>query len=103
MPAATTYEYIDSDGSIQTADMNPEMIEAENAHRVFLSTDPAFINVQKQRRTELLKKCDWTQGADVPDAIKNPYQTYRTALRDLSTHSNWPLLEDDDWPTEPEV
>jgi len=27
--------------------------------------------------------------------------TYRTALRDLPTHSNWPHLEDDDWPTKP--
>jgi hypothetical protein len=103
MTVVTTYDYIDSDGTVQTADMTPEMIEQAEAHRVFLFTDPAFINAQKERRTELLKKCDWTQGVDVPDSIRSPYQTYRASLRDLPTHSNWPLLEDDDWPSQPEV
>ena len=27
--------------------------------------------------------------------------TYRQALRDITTHSNWPHLEEDDWPTKP--
>ena len=27
--------------------------------------------------------------------------TYRQALRDITTHENWPNLEDADWPTEP--
>ena len=26
---------------------------------------------------------------------------YRQALRDLPTHSNWPDLKDEDWPTKP--
>jgi hypothetical protein len=26
---------------------------------------------------------------------------YRQALRDITTHSNWPHLEDSDWPTKP--
>ena len=32
---------------------------------------------------------------------KTEYQTYRQALRDITTHSNWPKLEDSDWPTKP--
>ena len=27
--------------------------------------------------------------------------TYRQALRDLPSHSNWPNLETNDWPTKP--
>lgn len=26
---------------------------------------------------------------------------YRQALRDITTHANWPHLNDDDWPTKP--
>ena len=29
-------------------------------------------------------------------------KTYRQALRDISTHANWPDLDDSDWPTKPE-
>jgi hypothetical protein len=35
------------------------------------------------------------------DEVKTAWATYRTALRDLTTHENWPNLEDADWPTEP--
>ena len=27
--------------------------------------------------------------------------TYRQALRDITSHANWPNLNDDDWPTKP--
>ena len=36
------------------------------------------------------------------DEAKTSWATYRTALRDLSTHENWPDLEDADWPAKPE-
>jgi hypothetical protein len=26
---------------------------------------------------------------------------YRQALRDITSHSNWPHLSDEDWPTKP--
>jgi len=26
---------------------------------------------------------------------------YRQALRDITSHANWPHLEDADWPTKP--
>jgi hypothetical protein len=35
------------------------------------------------------------------DSKKAEWATFRQALRDLSTHSNWPDLQEDDWPTEP--
>ena len=54
-------------------------------------------------RGSLLKASDWTQLPDSPLSSdkKTEYQTYRQALRDITTHSNWPKLEDSDWPTKP--
>lgn len=100
---ASTYQYIDSDGAIQTANMTPEMISADSDHRVWLSTNADFISNEKLKRTRLLMGCDWTQVSDMPSSIKDPYITYRQALRDLPTHSNWPLLDSSDWPSIPKV
>jgi len=54
----------------------------------------------RSKRDSLLTESDWTQVADAPvDATA--WATYRQALRDITAHSNWPNLSDDDWPTEP--
>tara|TARA_B100000780_G_scaffold90455_1_gene62525 strand:+ start:295 stop:801 length:507 start_codon:yes stop_codon:yes gene_type:complete len=54
-------------------------------------------------RDSRLATCDWVAiksleaGASVPSA----WVTYRTALRDITAHSNWPDLDAGDWPTAP--
>lgn len=57
----------------------------------------------RTKRNQLLADSDWTQMNDSPltDETKVAWATYRTALRDLTTHENWPNLTDSDWPTEP--
>ena len=57
----------------------------------------------REKRNQLLIDSDWTQMADSPltDEAKALWVTYRTALRDLTAHTNWPNLEDADWPTKP--
>tara|TARA_B100000941_G_C28274842_1_gene433400 strand:+ start:250 stop:648 length:399 start_codon:yes stop_codon:yes gene_type:complete len=52
----------------------------------------------RQHRNKLLIECDWTQGADVPSNIKDPWATYRTALRDITTAAT---TADVVWPTKP--
>ena len=54
-------------------------------------------------RNQLLVDSDWTQMADSPlaDEAKTSWATYRTSLRNLPAHENWPSLEDADWPTQP--
>ena len=47
----------------------------------------------RQKRDELLVESDWSQGADVPDALKTSYATYRTDLRDLPTTVTKPDFE----------
>ena len=57
----------------------------------------------RDTRNQLLTDSDWTQMADSPltDADKALWVTYRTSLRDLPDHANWPNLADNDWPTKP--
>ena len=47
----------------------------------------------RQKRDKLLMESDWSQGADVPDALKTSYATYRTDLRDLPTTVTKPDFE----------
>ena len=63
-----------------------------------------MLNIENRNaRNQLLADSDWTQFNDSPltDEAKTSWATYRTALRDLPTHENWPSLEDADWPTKP--
>ena len=66
---------------------------------------PAFfeqklVEANRNKRNALLAETDWTQVADAPvDATA--WATYRQALRDITSHANWPNLSDDDWPVKP--
>jgi hypothetical protein len=53
----------------------------------------------RRARENLLVETDWMANSDV--TMADNWKTYRQALRDLPTHSNWPNLEDSDWPTKP--
>jgi hypothetical protein len=55
----------------------------------------------KQRRNELLGKCDWTQMPDVPLSAeaKQAWATYRQALRDLTAQAKFPWNVV--WPEQP--
>jgi len=50
-------------------------------------------------RNRLLADTDWTGLSDV--TMSAEMTTYRQALRDITTHANWPNLEPNDWPTQP--
>jgi hypothetical protein len=50
-------------------------------------------------RAELLAETDWTQLADVPQAIKDLWATYRQALRDVPQQAGFP--ENVTWPQKP--
>ena len=54
----------------------------------------------RQTRNQLLTSCDWTQVADAP-IDKEAWAEYRQALRDITTHANFPNLEEADWPVVP--
>ena len=76
-------------------------IEGGKAVELVETEDWDFFNRDK-RNHELLMS-DWTQVPDSPlsDSKKAEWATFRQALRDITTHSNWPNLEDADWPPPP--
>ena len=66
---------------------------------------------QRANRDRLLAETDWMviKAAETGVALADNWKTYRQALRDLPTHSNWPNLKspgpdsdgDNDWPVKP--
>ena len=65
--------------------------------------DAMVATSKRATRNQLLSDSDWTQMADsaLTDEAKALWVAYRTALRDLTAHENWPNLVNDDWPTKP--
>jgi len=57
----------------------------------------------RNMRNQLLFESDWINQPDVTmsDEKKAEWVAYRQALRDISSHENWPDLAPDDWPTQP--
>jgi protein required for attachment to host cells len=79
-----------------------EMTAEEVARNVTAQTEGNTLS-NRSVRNQLLSDSDWTQIPDsaLTDEAKALWVTYRTALRDLTAHANWPNLEADDWPTKP--
>lgn len=78
------------------------VVDGQIVNKPASSVDLEVVTRQnKAERNELLQGTDWTQTVDTPlseaDLLK--YRTYRQALRDLTTHENWPELQEEDWPT----
>ena len=75
-----------------------DALEASRAEKAAMKPD--FV---RAHRNALLAACDWINGADVTmtDEKKAEWVAYRQALRDITSHANWPYLELDDWPTSP--
>jgi len=71
--------------------------EQETAYQATLDANLAANH--RSNRNVKLAETDWTAMSDV--TMADNMKTYRQALRDLPTHSDWPNLEDNDWPTKP--
>ena len=118
-PAATTTAYQNSvrDGVEQNA--NGDWVEKYVARDMFADTtedgvtttkaeheaayqatlDAAEAERNRTKRDGLLAETDYFALTDV--TMDAPMTTYRQALRDITAHSDWPNLADDDWPTKP--
>jgi len=119
-PAATTTAYQNSvrDGVVQDANGNwvenyvardmfadttdedgvtTTKAEHEAAYQATLDANTATAN--RTKRDGLLTETDWMALSDV--TMSAEMTTYRQALRDITTHANWPNLEEADWPTKP--
>ncbi len=118
-PAATTSAYQTSVRDGVEQDANNNWVEKYVAKDMFADTtvdgktttkaeheaayqatlDANIAAGHRSTRDSKLAETDWTAMSDV--TMADNMKTYRQALRDLPTHSNWPNLEDADWPTKP--
>jgi len=81
-----------------------EITELEEQRSAWLAgANDRAAEYNRNERNTILSQSDWTQIPDsaLTDEAKALWVTYRTALRDLTAHANWPNLEDADWPTQP--
>ena len=72
--------------------------EHEAAYQAQLDSDAAKRN--RSQRDTLIAETDWMALSDV--TMSAEMTNYRQALRDITSHSNWPHLEEADWPTKPQ-
>ena len=84
-------EYTDEDGVVHTK------AEQETAYQARLDNEAA--ERVRSERDRLLAETDWTGLSDV--TMSAEMTTYRQALRDITTHANFPHLNEEDWPTAP--
>ena len=56
-------------------------------------------NINRVKRNSLLLETDHYGLSDL--TMTSEMSTYRQALRDITSNSNWPHLSDSDWPTKP--
>jgi len=83
-------------------DMSPEEIaEFETQQAEWAAgADGRKAEESRKERNAKLTESDWTQVADAP-VDQAAWATYRQALRDITTHANFPNLANEDWPVEP--
>ena len=75
--------------------------EQEAAYQATLDAQAAEAN--RSTRDAKLAETDWMtmRSADTSTPVPSAWHTYRQALRDITSHSNWPNLNEEDWPTKP--
>jgi hypothetical protein len=61
--------------------------------------DDSMASSNRGKRDGLIAETDYLALSDV--TMSTEMTTYRQALRDITSHANWPNLEDADWPTKP--
>jgi len=71
--------------------------EHEAAYQATLDAKTATAN--RTKRDGLLAETDYFALTDV--TMDAAMTSYRQALRDITSHANWPNLDEADWPTKP--
>ena len=90
---------IEYNGDDEPNIITPELTDEQRAEMdAIRHRDVPWARV-RNRRNNMLKDLDWTQGMDVPTAIREKWATYRQALREVT---NQPDPENITWPTRPE-
>ena len=97
-----------SDGKVYTR----RVTDMTSDERAVVVTEANAATAQRNRaeRDKRLASCDWvvTKALEAGTSVASDWVTYRTTLRDITSHSNWPNLvypdmdgSGGDWPTSP--
>ena len=92
-------KYVARDMFADTTEDGVTTTKAEHEAAYQATLDAAVAASNRTKRDGLLSDTDYFALTDV--TMDAPMTTYRQALRDITTHANWPDLADDDWPTKP--
>jgi hypothetical protein len=96
------------DGKVYTRRVT-DMTTDERA-AVVTAANVEVARLNRAERDKRLASCDWvvTKALEAGGSVPSAWVTYRTALRDITTHSNWPNLvypdmdgTGGDWPNIP--
>ena len=92
-------KYVARDMFADTTEDGVTTTKAEHEAAYQATLDAAEAERNRTKRNTLLSETDYFALTDV--TMDAAMTTYRQALRDITAHSNWPNLADDDWPTKP--
>lgn len=102
----TGFQEVD-DSLLPFALLEDGVVRAQTAEEI-AADEAAYVSLangisNRNKRDRLLGESDWvvTKALEAGESVSSAWVTYRTSLRDLPTHANWPDLEDGDWPTAP--
>jgi hypothetical protein len=84
-------DYTDEEGVEHTK------AEQEQAYQAGLDAKVAEAN--RSKRNTLIAETDYLALSD--NTLTEDMAAYRQALRDISSHTNWPNLSEADWPVKP--
>jgi hypothetical protein len=79
--------------------LTEEELEIQNSEEAAIDLNEMKANNLRLLRDGLLSETDWWASSDL--TMSTEQTAYRQALRDITTHNNWPNLINDDWPTKP--
>ena len=91
--------YVARDMFADTTEDGVTTTKAEHEAAYQATLDAATAETNRATRDAKLAETDFYALTDV--TLTAEMTTYRQALRDITTHANWPNLNDDDWPAKP--
>jgi len=93
------FDHVSVDVSTGQETVFAKVLAADEQYPWGRPTDEEVAEENRNIRNDYLEQTDVWALTD--RTMTQAQKDYRQALRDLPTHSNWPNLNADDWPTRP--
>ena len=93
------FDFVEIDYNNNSAETVLQVMTAEEKNNYGKMPGSEVAAMNRSYRDDFLMQTDWWCVSD-----RTPTQVqldYRQALRDITSHANWPSLSADDWPTKP--